>query len=86
MAQSRPILHTLEGEVCARDEVSDVAVAALHVVDGTADLVTDGEGNLALTVDVILDELEHLLIHLATVAVHELDTVVGIRVVARRDR
>ena len=60
----------------------DVAVAALHVVNGTANGVTGGERNLELAVDVVLDLLEHVLVHLVALAVHELDAVVREGVVA----
>ena len=78
-------LDALEREVGARDEERDVAVAALHVVDRAADLVARGERHLAGAVDVALDQLEHVVLHLVAVGVHELDAVVGIGVVARAD-
>ena len=78
-------LHALQREVRARDEVRDVAVAALHVVNGAADGVAGGQGHLHLAVNVVLDLLEDVLVHLVALAVDELDAVVGVGVVARGD-
>ena len=63
----------------------DVAVAALHVVNGAANGITRGERNLELSVDVVLDLLEHVLVHLVALAVNELDAVVREGVVACGD-
>ena len=48
-------------------------------------MVTRGQRNFALAIDVILDELQHVLVHLKAVAVDELNAVIAKRVVARTD-
>ena len=78
-------LDALQREVGARDEVRDVAVAALHVVDRAADGIAGRERDLDLSVDEVLDLLEHVLVHLVALAVDELDAVVVVGIVARRD-
>ena len=78
-------LDTLQRKVGACNERGDVAVAALHVVHRGADVVARGQRHLALTIDVVLDELQHVLVHLKAVAVDELDAVIAKRVVARAD-
>ena len=86
-------LDPLEGVNPQRDQVSHVAVASADVVDGAADMVTAGKRQLGpilvkdvqLAVEVILDEQQCFLVHLLAVAVDELDAVVVIRVMARRD-
>ena len=78
-------LDALHREAAGGDEVGDVAVTPLHVVDGAADGVTCCERNLQLAVDVVLDLLEDVLVHLVALGVYELDPVVGIGVVRGRD-
>ena len=71
-------LYALQGEIRAGDQVRNIAVAALHIIDRAANLIARGERDLALAVDVVLDELKDFLVHLAAFAVHELDAVVGV--------
>ena len=78
-------LDALQRKVRACDERGNVAVAALHVVHRGANVVARGQRYLALAIDVVLDELQHILVHLKAVAVDELDTVIAKRVVARAD-
>ena len=78
-------LDTLQRKVRARDERGNIAVATLHIVHRGADVVARGQRNFALAIDVILDELQHVLVHLKAVAVDELNAVIAKRVVARTD-
>lgn len=78
-------LDALQRKVHAGDERSNVAVAALHVVHRGADVVARGQRHLALAIDVVLDELQYVLVHLKAVAVDELNAVIAKRVVARAD-
>ena len=78
-------LDALQRKVRARDERGNIAVAALHVIDRSANVVARGQRNFALAIDVILDEFQHVLVHLKTVAVDELNAVIAKRVVARAD-
>ena len=78
-------LDALQRKVRAGDERSNVAVAALHVVHRGADVVARGQRHLALAIDVVLDKLQYVLVHLKTVAVDELNAVIAKRVVARTD-
>ena len=66
-------------------ERGNIAVAALHVIDRSANVVARGQRHLALAIDVILDELQYVLVHLKAVAVDELNAVIAKRVVARTD-
>ena len=65
--------------------MADVAVATLHVVDGAADGVAGGQRHLALAVDVVLDELKDVLVHLEALTVDQLDAVVGVGIVGGGD-
>ena len=78
-------LDTLQRKVGTCDERGNVAIAALHVVHRGTDVVARGQRHLALAIDVVFDELQHVLVHLKAVAVDELDTVIAKRVVARAD-
>ena len=78
-------LDALQRKVRAGDERGNVAVAALHVVHRGADVVARGQRHLALAIDVLLDELQYVLVHLKTVAIDELNAVIAKRVVARAD-
>ena len=78
-------LDALQRKVRAGDERGNVAVAALHVVHRGADVVARGQRHLALAIDVVLDELQYVLVHLKTVAIDELNAVIAKRVVARAD-
>ena len=78
-------LDALQRKVRAGDERSNVAVAALHVVHRGADVIARCQRHLALAIDVVLDELQHVLVHLKAVAVDELNAVIAKRVVARAD-
>ena len=78
-------LEPLQRKTAARDKARDVAVAALHVVNGAANVVLGGQRNLAAAVDVLLDELKDVLVHLKAVAVDQLDAVVGVGVVRGGD-
>ena len=78
-------LDALQRKVRARDERGNIAVAALHVIDRGANVVARGQRHLALAIDVILDEFQHVLVHLKAVAVDELNAVIAKRVVARAD-
>ena len=78
-------LDALHREAAGGDQVRDVAVAALHVVDRAADGVLRGQRHLELAVDVVLDLLEDVLVHLVALGVDELDAVVGVGVVRRGD-
>ena len=78
-------LDALQRKVRARDERGNVAVATLHVIDRSANVVARGQRHPALAIDVILDELQHVLVHLKAVAVDELNAVIAKRVVARAD-
>ena len=77
--------HAVHGEARRGDEEADVAVAALDVVDRATDVLAGGQGHLGLAIDVVLDELEDLGLHLVAARVDELDAVVRVGVVARRD-
>ena len=86
-------LDALEGVDAQTDEVAHVAVAAGHVVHGTADVLPVGEGQLRpvlvkdveLAVEVILHQQQGLFGHLLAVAVDELDAVIVVGVVAGGD-
>ena len=78
-------LDALQRKVRARDERGNIAVATLHVVHCGADVVARGQRHLALAIDIVLDELQHVLVHLKAVAVDELNAVIAKRVVARAD-
>ena len=78
-------LHVLKAEARKRDQVADVAVPARHVVHGAADVRALRERHLDLSVDVLLDLQERLLVHLLAVAVYDLNSVIVIRVVRSRD-
>ena len=78
-------LDALQRKVRARDERGNIAVATLHVVHRGADVVARGQRHLALAIDIVLDELQHVLVHLKAVAVDELNAVIAKRVVARAD-
>ena len=78
-------LDTLQRKVRTCDERGNIAVAALHIVHRGTDLVARGQRHLALAIDIVLDELQHVLVHLEAVAVNELDAVIAKRVVARTD-
>ena len=78
-------LDALQRKVRARDERGNIAVAALHIVHRGTNLVARGQRHLALAIDVVLDELQHVLVHLKAVAVDELNAVIAKRVVARTD-
>ena len=78
-------LDALQRKVRAGDERSNVAVAALHVVHRGADVVARCQRHLALAIDIVLDELQYVLVHLKAVAVDELNAVIAKRVVARAD-
>ena len=78
-------LDALQRKVRACNERGNVAVATLHVVNRGANVVARGQRHLALAIDVVLDELQHVLVHLKAVAVDELNAVIAKRVVARTD-
>ena len=78
-------LVALQRESAAGNQAGDVAVTALHVVHRAADGILGGQRHLTLAVDVVLDQLEDLLVHLVALVVNELDAIVGIGVVARGD-
>ena len=66
-----------------RNQISDVAVSAGHIVYRTADLFPLRHGNLSVyTVQIGLDLQDRLLIHLFSVPVHQLNAVIVIRVMA----
>ena len=67
------------------DERLDVARAALDIIDRTANLLTRSERNLELTVDIGFYLLEHIRAHLVATRIDELDAVVVVGIVARRD-
>ena len=48
-------------------------------------MVARSQRHLAFAIDIVLDELQHVLVHLEAVAVDELNTVIAKRVVARAD-
>ena len=78
-------LDALQRKVRACDERGNVAVAALHVVHRGANVVARSQRHLALAINIVLDELQHVLVHLKAVAVDELNAVIAKRVVARTD-
>ncbi len=78
-------LEALQRKAAARDKACDVAVAALHVVNGAANVVLGGQRNLATSVDVLLDELKDVLVHLEALAVDQLNAVIGVGVVRGGD-
>ena len=78
-------LHVLVGVGGQADEVADVAVPAGGVVDDPADVCAGGIGQVFLAVEIGLDLVNDLLLHLFAVAVDELDAVVMEGVVAGRD-
>ena len=78
-------LDALQRKVRACNERGNVAVATLHVVDRGANVVARSQRHLALAIDIVLDELQHVLVHLKAVAVDELNAVIAKRVVARAD-
>ena len=85
--------HTPERIDAEGDEVADVPVAPGDVVHRAADLLASGIRHLGpflteqlqIAVDVVLDERDGLLVHLLALTVDQLDAVVIIRVVARRN-
>ena len=86
-------LLALEGILTHADQVADVAVTAGDVVDGAADLLPLGQGQLRpflaedrqLAVEIGLDEGDDTLVHLLAEGVDELDAVVGVGVVGGGD-
>ena len=79
-------LAVLEGLRCNISEVTDVTVPSGVVIHRAADVLTGRERNLLnLAVDVFFNGILQLIIHLLAVAVHQLDAVVGVRVVACAD-
>ena len=82
-----------EGEQTQADQVTDIAISACHIVHGAAHMVPGPEGQglpllseqLQLAVQVQLHQFDGLFIHLFTVAVNELDTVVVVGIVAGGD-
>ena len=80
-----PDLHTLVRMRGQRDQITDVAVAAGGIILRAADLRARGERNLKLAVEIPLDLLDDVLLHLLARAVEQLDAVVVIGVVARAD-
>ena len=78
-------LQALQAEAAGGNEMADVAVATLHVVHGAADGVAGGQRHLGLAINVVLDELKDVLVHLEALAVDQLDAVVGVGVVGGGD-
>ena len=63
------------------NQVADVAVAAFNVVDCSADVLSFGNGDLKLAVDVVFYLEQGFFRHLFAVAVEQLDAIVIKRVV-----
>ena len=65
--------------------VPRVTVSALRVVDGATDAFACGEGDFAISVEILLDLIGYCVTHFFTVGVYELYAVVTVWVVACRD-
>ena len=86
-------LLALEGILAQADQVADIPVAAGHIVHRAADLVAVRKGNLRpllaeglqLAVQIGLDEVEGLLVHLFALAVDQLDAVIEVGIMAGGD-
>ena len=86
-------LHALEGVHAQADEIADVAVSSGNVVDGAADLVALGQGQLLpfpaeglqIAVQIRLHQTDDAFVHLLAEVVDELDAVVVVGVVAGGD-
>ena len=79
-------LALVEGAGGQAGEVADVAVAAGIEVHGAADFILGGPGNLGqVAVDVALDLVLEGIVHLLALAVHQLDAVVIIGIMAGGD-
>ncbi len=76
-------LAPVEGAGGQAGEVADVAVAAGIEVHGAADLILGGPGDLGqVAVDIALDLILEVVVHLLALAVHQLDAVVIIGIMA----
>ena len=78
-------LHALQREVRARDQMGDITVTTLHIVDSRPDCIALSERDIRLTVNIGLNLLEDRLLHFEAIAVHELDAIIGIRVMRGAD-
>lgn len=86
-------LHPLEGIHSERNEVTHIAVAPRHIINSAADGILVSKRNILpllsektkLSIQIILNKENSLLVHLLTITVDELDAVVIIRIVACRN-
>ena len=70
-------LQALQAKAAARNKAGDVAVAALHVVNRAANGIARCQRYVKLTVNVSLNLLEDVLIHLVALFVDQLNAVIG---------
>ena len=78
-------LDALEAVLAHGDQVADVTVTTLDIVNGSADILALSDRDIDLAVNVFFDLQQGLFLHLLTVAVEHLDTVVIERIVRGGD-
>ena len=79
-------LHALERMYAQRNQVTDVTIAPLHIVNGATNRIFGSvRRNTRLAIQEVLNARNGCIVHLLTIAVDELNTVVVIRIVACRN-
>ena len=77
--------HILIGVGGQGDQVADVAITAGGIIDDLTDVLAGGVGQIMLAVQVLLDLVDDLLLHLLAMAIDELQAIILERVVAGGD-
>ena len=75
--------HTLIRMGCKADKITDIAVASRRIVNGFSDITSGRKRNLrTFAVEITLNFIDNVLLHLFAVPVQQLNTVVEIGIMA----